>query len=272
MGYYGVSSDFVEKTRPYTLWRVLTESPAVVAKQYSIFVIRYFTEIGGSVLLVAGALLARRGEGRGWMMLALPAIALTFLLAAKFYTDRAILFQLIVWYVVLGRMLQGLFADRDLWLPRVTAAVLVAAVAVSSVVDVGRTWSRMAGLKARNSEVTALLRREGITNSRQVFTTHLSYYLADDPAGGAFYPHDTWLLYDEHYAGAFPHAYLTDVQSLTAFVERHRIRFLLLGPLTGELSSQVYQAQRSGDLGPEYRRIAAWNDVSLFEYSGRPGR
>jgi 4-amino-4-deoxy-L-arabinose transferase-like glycosyltransferase len=102
MGYYGVSSDFVEKTRPYTLVRVLTENPVAVIKQYAIFVIRYFTEIGGAMLLLAGAVLAKRREARGWALLALPAIALTFLLAAKFYTDRAILFQLVMWHVVVS--------------------------------------------------------------------------------------------------------------------------------------------------------------------------
>lgn len=268
MGYYGVSSDFVEKTRPYTLWRVLTENPRVVVQQYAVFVIRYFTEIGGGLLLLAGVVLARRGEERGWALLALPAIALTLLLAAKFYTDRAILFQLVVWYVIVGRALAHISARGEPWFTRGIAVVLALAIAGSSIVEAGRTWSRMNMLKVRNEEITTVLRANGLEDSRRVYTTHLSYYLADAPNGGPFHPHDTWLLYDEHYARAYPHSYLTDVASLADFVKRHRIRFLLLGPLTAELSPVVFAAQRTGNLGPDYRLVKSWGDLFLYEYGG----
>ena len=99
--------------------------------------------------------------------------------------------------------------------------------------ETGRRVSRLRALKRINDEVTLTLREHGIADSREVLATHLLYYLADDPRGGAFHPHDTWLLYDGHYARAFPHASFTDVPSLTSFVEREGIRFLLLGPLTG---------------------------------------
>ncbi|MCX6545569.1 MAG: glycosyltransferase family 39 protein [Acidobacteria bacterium] len=265
MGYYGVGSDFVEKTRSYTLVRVLTENPAAVIKQYSIFVIRYFTEIGGAMLLLAGAILAKRREARGWAVLALPAIALTFLLAAKFYTDRAILFQLVMWYVVVGRVLVQLAAPSESRYSKAIVVALALALSASSLVDAGRTWGRMTRLKVRNDEITAVLRSHRIERSRQVFTTHLSYYLADDPAGGAFYPHDTWLLYDENYAKAFPHSYLTDLASLDRFVQEHHVRFLLLGPLTAELSPTIDTAQRAGDLGPGYTLLRRWPDLVLFE-------
>ena len=273
LGYYGTSADFVEKTRPYTLWRVLSENPPAVAKQYAVFVSRYFSEIGGTALLLACAVLAQRRQGRIWTLLCLPAIALTLLVAAKFYTDRAILFQLVVWYVIVARALALLGSRREPFLSRTAAVVLALAIASASIVDGGRAWSRFARLRDRNTEITALLRNAGIDNPRQVFTTHLSYYLADDPGGGAFYPHDTWLLYDPHYARAFPHAYLTDLPSLTPLVERQGIRFLLLGPLTAELSDQIFQAQRAGALGPEYRLLRNWGDLGLFEYvAGRaPG-
>ena len=108
-----------------------------------------------------------------------------------------------------------------------------------------------------------------------MFSTHLSYYLADDPRGGAFHPHDTWLLYDSSYARAFPHGSFTDVPSLTAFVEREGIRFLLLGPLTGELAPTLLAAQRSGSLGADYELLGRWPDLYLFEYvpaRSLPGR
>ena len=266
MGYYGVSSDFVEKTRPYTLVSVLMKDPAHVFKQYVGFVIRYFTEIGGGLLLLAGAVLARRNELRGWSLLALPAMALTLLLAAKFYTDRAILFQLVVWYMVIGRTLAHLMAAGEAATTRLIAVTLALALSGSSIVQAGRTWSRFASLERRNVEITQILRANRIGSSREVFTTHLSYYLADDPGGGPFYPHDTWLLYDPAYARGFPHAYLSDLPSLNDFVKRHRIRFLLLGPLTGELSDTVYQAQRAGTLGPAYRLLKSWGDLWLYEY------
>jgi hypothetical protein len=268
MGYYGVSSDFVAKTQPYTLWRVLTEQPSVVAKQYAIFVIRYFTEIGGGMLLLAGAILARRGEQRAWAVLALPAIALTLLVAAKFYTDRAILFQLVVWYVVVGRALQHIAASRQGWLTTGIAVVLACAIGGSSVVEAGRTWSRMSRLEKQNGEITRALRDRGLIDSRRVFTTHLSFYLADAPGGGPFYPFDTWLLYDENYARIYPHSYFSDLSSLTGFVQAHDTRFLLLGPLTAELSPSVFARQKTGDLGPDYRLIKRWGDVLLFEYVG----
>ena len=271
MGYFGTSSDFVEKTRPYTLWRVLSENPSLVAKQYAVFVVRYFSEIGGTALLLSGAILAQRRQGRLWALLVLPAAALTLLLAAKFYTDRAILFQLVIWYVVVARALTQLGARGEPFLSRAAAAALVVSIAVASVVDGGRTWSRLARLRDRNSEVTAALRDAGLDDSRRVFTTHLSYYLADDPGGGAFYPHDTWLLYDRNYAREFPHAYLTDLRSLTSLVEQHDIRFLLLGPLTAELSEQVFHAQQSGNLGPGFRLVRTWGDLWLFEYAPERG-
>jgi len=268
MGYYGVSSDFVEKTRPYTLWWVLTENPAVVAKQYAIFLARYFAEIGGSVLLLGGAFLSTRRESRGWAVVALPAIALTGLLAAKFYTDRAILFQLAMWYVVVGRVLAHLSGPHESRWTRAMAFALAMGIAASSVLDAGRTWSRMARLRDRNSEISAALRGEGIDSSRRVFTTHLSYYLADDPGGGAFYPHDTWLLYDPAYAREFPHAYLTDVASLEEFAEQHRLRFLLLGPITAEVAPAVSEASRAGSLGRRFRLLRNWGDLALYEHVG----
>lgn len=272
MGYYGVGADFVAKTKPYTLWRILTEQPVVVAKQYSIFVSRYFTEIGGGMLLLAGAILAWRREQRGWAVLALPAIALTLLIAAKFYTDRAILFQLVVWYVIVGRALAHIYAPRQGWLTTGIALVLACAIGGSSVVEAGRTWSRMSRLKGQNEEITRLLRDRGLTDSRRVFTTHLSFYLADAPGGGPFHPFDTWLLYDENYARAYPHSYLTDLASLTGFVKAHAIRFVLLGPLTADLSPTLYAQQKTGDLGPDYRLIKSWGDLFLFEYVGSQER
>ena len=268
MGYYGVSSDFVEKTRPYTLWRVLTENPAAVAKQYTIFVARYFAEIGGSMLLLGGAFLSTRKESRGWVMVAVPAIALTGLLAAKFYTDRAILFQLAMWYLVVGRVLAHLLSSNESRWTRAMAFALAMGIAASSVLDAGRMWSRMARLRDLNSEITTVLRGAGIDSSRSVFTTHLSYYLADDPAGGAFYPHDTWLLYDPAYAREFPHAYLTDQASLEAFAGRHRLRFLLLGPLTADIAPAVFEAHRAGSLGPRFRLLRDWGDLALYEHVG----
>jgi hypothetical protein len=268
MGYYGVSSDFVEKTRPYTLWRILSESPAAVAKQYATFAARYFTEIGGSILLLGGAFLSTRGESRGWAVLALPAIALTGLLATKFYTDRAILFQLVMWYLVVGRVLAQLAGPAESRWTRVVAVALAVGIASSSVLDAGRTWSRMARLRDRNSEITMLLHRAGIDNSRRVFTTHLSYYLADDPGGGPFYPHDTWLLYDPSYARAYPHAYLTDVASLDAFAEQHHLRYFLSGPLTADAAPAVFEAQRAGSLGPRFRLLKNWGDLALYEHVG----
>jgi hypothetical protein len=267
MGYYGTSADFVEKTRPYTLWRVLSENPTVVARQYAVFVARYFSELGGTALLLAAAVLAQRRQGRMWTLLAFPAIALTMLLAAKFYTDRAIVFQLVIWYVVVARALALVGSSGEPFLSRAAAVTLAASIAFASVLDAGRTWSRFARLRDRNIEITAVLRGAGLDNSRRVFTTHLSYYLADDPGGGAFFPHDTWLLYDPHYARAFPHAYLTDVPSLASFAEKHDIRFLLLGPLTVELSDEVFRAQQSGDLGPRFRLLRTWGDLRLFEYA-----
>ena len=174
MGYCGVSSDFVEKTRPYTLVSVITKDPAHVFKQYVGFVIRYFTEIGGGLLLLAGAVLARRNELRGWSLLALPAMALTLLLAAKFYTDRAILFQLVVWYVVIGRTLAHLMAAGEAATTRLIAVTLALALSGSSIVQAGRTWSRFASLERRNVEITQILRANRIGSSREVFTTHLS--------------------------------------------------------------------------------------------------
>jgi hypothetical protein len=268
MGYYGVSSDFVEKTRPYTLWRILTENPPVVVRQYAIFVTRYFSEIGGVALLLGGAMLAKRHEGRAWLLLAVPAAGLTMGLAAKFYTDRAILFQLVLWYVVIGRVLAHLWHEgTGPWrIERAVAVVLALTIVFASVLEAGRVWSRMATLRDRNVQVTALLRAAGVQSSREVFSTHLSFYLADAPDGGPFYPHDTWLLWDQHYAAAFPHAYLSTRASLAAFVERHGIRFLLLGPLTADLSTDVYDAQRRGDLGPGFTLIKGWGDLFLFAY------
>jgi hypothetical protein len=127
----------------------------------------------------------------------------------------------------------------------------------------------MTRLKTRNDEITAVLRSRRIERSSQVFTTHLSYYLADDPAGGVFYPHDTWLLYDRNYATTFPHSYLTDLPSLDRFVEEHHVRFLLLGPLTAELSPTIAAAQKAGDLGPGYTLLKRWPDLALFERAQR---
>ena len=75
--------------------------------------------------------------------------------------------------------------------------------------------------------------------------------------------------------GSFRTASFTDIPSLTAFVEREDIRFLLLGPLTGELAPSVLAAQRSGSLGPDYELLGSWPDLYLFEYvpaRSRPGR
>jgi hypothetical protein len=79
------------------------------------------------------------------------------------------------------------------------------------------------------------------------------------------------LLYDPNYAREFPHAYLTDLRSLTSLVEQHGIRFLLLGPLTAELSEQVFHAQQSGNLGPGFRLVRTWGDLWLFEYARERG-
>lgn len=270
IGYYGTTSDFVQHTKDWTLWRIITTAPVAVAKQYSIHVARHFSEIGGTMVLMAGILLGMRGEGRPFLRLVLPMAGLVLLLAAKFYTDRAVLLPLTVAYLVTGRALAGVLTGATSRTAVAAAATAVAALVAVSILEDGRRLSRFGRMAAVNEEITAILRRHGVTDSRSVFTTHLSYYLADDPAGGAFHPHDTWLLYDPNYARAFPHSYFSDVPSLTRFVEREGIRFLLLGPLTGELAPEVLAAQRRGDLGPDYRLIGRWPDLVLFEY--RPAR
>jgi hypothetical protein len=65
---------------------------------------------------------------------------------------------------------------------------------------------------------------------------------------------------------------LTDVASLTGFVKAHAIRFVLLGPLTADLSPTLYTQQKTGDLGPDYRLIKGWGDLYLFEYVGSQNR
>ena len=101
-------------------------------------------------------------------------------------------------------------------------------------------------------------------------------YLADHPHGGAFHPHDTWLLYNSSYARGFPHASFTDISSLTAFVEREDIRFLLLRfTHPGSCAPSVLAAQHSGSLGSGYELLGSWPDLYLFEYvpaRSRPGR
>jgi hypothetical protein len=265
IGYYGTTADFVRHTEPWTLWTIVTTAPLAVAKQYLVHVDRHFTAIGGTVFGLAGLLLARRSEGRVVAWLALPLTALVLGLAMKFYTDRAILLPLVAWYLVVGRALAVASAEPSLARTAV-AGLLAGAIAFSSVLETGRRVSRLRGLKQTNDEVSRTLRDHGVADSREVLATHLSYYLADDPRGGAFHPHDTWLLYDPHYARAFPHASFTDVPSLTSFVEREGIRFLLLGPLTGELAPSVLTAQRSGSLGADYELLRRWPDLYLFEY------
>lgn len=268
IGYYGTTADFVEHTRRWTLSSIVLTDPAGVAKQYAIHVLRYFAEIGGTAFLLAAVWLARRGEGARLLMTAAPLALLVLGLAMKFYTDRAILLPLVVWYLVVGRALTAIWSERAVAFARLLAALIAVAVAAASCVEAGRRAGRVARLQAVNLAVTDVLRRHGVGDSREVFATHLSYYLADDPRGGAFHPHDTWLLYDEHYARAFPHSYFEDVASLTAFVRREGIRFLLLGPLTGELAPAVLDAQRSGSLGSDYRLIGRWPDLFLYEYVG----
>lgn len=273
IGYYGTTSDFVRHTEPWTLWTIVSTAPVAVAKQYLVHVDRHFTAIGGTVFGLAGLLLARRNEGRPVALVAAPLALLVLGLAMKFYTDRAILLPLFVWYLVVGRAM-AVAAEPSI--ARTSVVTLLAgAIAFSSVLETGRRVSRVRGLQQVNDAVTRTLRAHGVADSRQVFSTHLSYYLADDPRGGAFHPHDTWLLYDPSYARAFPHGSFTDIPSLTAFVEREGIRFLLLGPLTGELAPPVLAAQRSGSLGAGYDLLARWPDLYLFEYvpaRSRPGR
>lgn len=266
LGYYGTTADFVEHTRPWTLASIVLTDPAGVAKQYAIHVLRYFTEIGGTAFLLSALWLARRGEGRRLAMVAVPLGLLVLGLAMKFFTDRAILLPLAIWYLVVGRALSAAWGERGVALARPLAVLVALGIAGASLVEAGRRAGRISRLAAVNAAVTRELRSRGITDSREVFATHLSYYLADDPRGGAFHPHDTWLLYDPHYARAFPHSYFEDVASLTAFVEREGIRFLLLGPLTGELAPSVLEAQRSGTLGPGYRLLGRWPDLYLYEY------
>jgi Dolichyl-phosphate-mannose-protein mannosyltransferase len=274
LGYYGTTSDFVRHTEPWTFWTIVSTAPVAVAKQYLVHVDRYFTAIGGTVFGLAGLLLARRNEGRPVALLAGPLMLLVLGLAMKFYTDRAILLPLVAWYLVVGRALAAATAEASI--ARASAvALLAAAIAFSSVLESGRRASRIRNLKQVNDAVTRTLRAHDVADSRAVFSTHLSYYLADDPRGGAFHPHDTWLLYDPNYAREFPHASFTDIASLTAFVEREGIRFLLLGPLTGELAPPVLAAQRSGSLGADYELLGRWPDLYLFEYvpaRSRPGR
>jgi hypothetical protein len=275
LGYYGTTSDFVAHTRPWTLWTIVTTAPLAVFKQYLVHVDRHFTAIGGSVFVLAALMLARRSKGRPVALLAVPTALLVLGLALKFYTDRAILLPLIVWYLVVGRAIAQAMAVGGSWMQSGVAVMLALAISVSSVLEVGRRESRIRRLKQVNDAVTRTLREHGVADSREVFATHLSYYLADDPRGGPFHPHDTWLLYDEHYARSFPHSYFSDVESLTAFVQREGIRFLLLGPLTGELAPSVLEAQRSGSLGPDYRLLGRWPDLYLFEYvpsASRPDR
>jgi hypothetical protein len=186
----------------------------------------------------------------------------------KFFTDRAILLPLVVWYLVMGRVLGTAWAERKGWIAAALVTAVVAGIAGASLVEGGRRAGRISRLEAVNAAVTRTLRAHGVGSSREVFTTHLSYYLADDPRGGPFHPHDTWLLYDEQYAKEFPHSYFSDIASLTAFVEREGIRFLLLGPLTGEIAPDVLDAQRSGSLGAGYRLLGQWPDLYLYEYVG----
>ena len=275
LGYYGPTADFVRHTEPWTLWTIITTSPVAVARQYLLHVDRYFAELGGTAFVVAALLLARHGEGRKVALVAIPLALLTLALAMKFFTDRAILLPLVAWYLVVGRAL-GHAVSAGWRRPQAAlVAVLVLALAGSAMLEGGRRGGRIRKLKLVNDEVTRTLRGHGVVDSREVFATHLSYYLADDPKGGAFHPHDTWLLYDQHYARQFPHSYFSDVSSLTAFVEREGIRFLLLGPLTGELAPAVLTAQRSGSLGPDYTLLGQWPDLYLFEYGparSRSGR
>ena len=274
IGYYGTTSDFVQYTEPWTLWTIVSTAPVAVAKQYLVHVDRHFTAIGGTVFGLAGLLLARRNEGRPVVLVGAPLALLVLGLAMKFYTDRAILLPLVVWYLVVGRAFAVAAAEPSA-ARAVAVTLLSGAIAFSSVLETGRRVSRVRGLQQVNDAVTRTLRARGVADSREVFSTHLSYYLADDPHGGAFHPHDTWLLYDSSYARAFPHASFTDIPSLTAFVEREDIRFLLLGPLTGELAPSVLAAQRSGSLGPDYELLGRWPDLYLFEYvpaRSRPGR
>jgi hypothetical protein len=266
LGYYGTTSDFVRHTEPWTLWTIVSTSPLVVARQYLLHVDRYFVELGGTAFVIAGLLLARQGEGRKVALVGIPLALLTLALAMKFFTDRAILLPLVVWYLIVGRALGHVAAAGWRRPQGVVVATLVLALAGSSVLEDGRRGGRNLRLKRVNDEVTRTLREHGVASSREVFATHLSYYLADDPKGGPFHPHDTWLLYDPNYARQFPHSYFTDVASLTAFVERQGIRFLLLGPLTGELAPAVLTAQRSGSLGPDYELLGQWPDLYLFEY------
>lgn len=270
IGYYGTTADFVVHTRPWTLTTIILGDPVGVARQYLVHVDRYVTEIGGTAFALACLWLARRREGRRIALLAVPVALLVAALALKFFTDRAILLPLVVWYLVVGRALASVRVDSGSRLLQGVALLVAVAIAGSSALEAGRRASRIRRLQAVNESVTQLLRSRGIEDSREVFTTHLSYYLADDPRGGAFHPHDTWLLYDEHYARAFPHSYFSDVASLTAFVEREGIRFLLLGPLTGELAPAVLQAQRSGEMGPAYVRLGQWPDLYLYEYVRTP--
>ena len=275
IGYYGTTSDFVRHTEPWTLWTIVSTAPMTVARQYLLHLDRYFIELGGTAFVVAALLLARQGEGRRVALLGIPLSLLTLALAMKFFTDRAILLPLVVWYLVVGRALGHAMASGWSGPQGVAVAVLVVALAGSSALEDGRRGGRIRRLKQVNEQVTQTLRAHGVGDSREVFTTHLSYYLADDPKGGAFHPHDTWLLYDPTYARQFPHSYFTDVASLTSFVEREQIRFLLLGPLTGELAPAVLSAQRSGSLGPDYALLGQWPDLYLFEYvaaRSRPGR
>ncbi len=274
IGYYGTTSDFVRHTEPWTLWTIVSTAPIAVAKQYLVHVDRYFTAVGGTVFGLAALLLARRSEGRAVALVAAPLVLLILGLAMKFYTDRAILLPLVVWYLVVGRAMAVAVAEASI--ARISVVTLLAgAIAFSSVLETGRRLSRIRSLQQVNDAVTRTLRAHGVGDSREVFSTHLSYYLADDPRGGAFHPHDTWLLYDSSYARAFPHGSFTDVPSLTAFVEREGIRFLLLGPLTGELAPTLLAAQRSGSLGADYELLGRWPDLYLFEYvpaRSLPGR
>lgn len=270
IGYYGTTSDFVQHTKDWTLWRILTTSPGDVARQYALHVARHFTAVGGSLVLLAGIVLTRRQEGRGFVVLAAPMAGLLLLLSAKFYTDRAVLLPLVVAYLVLARALAWALAERRSKVGQGAAALLVVGLVLMAALEDGRRLSRFRRLAATNAEISSILREHGVRDSRTVFTTHLSYHLADDPAGGAFHPHDTWLLYDPNYARAFPHSYFTDVASLTAFVEREGIGFLLLGPLTGELAPDVLAAQRTGDLGRDYTLIGRWPDLFLFAYRPAP--
>ena len=268
LGYYGPTSDFVEHTRPWTLASIITTNPPAVAKQYAIHVLRYFVELGGLAFAFAGLWLVRRGEGRRFLVLTAPLVLLVLGLSMKFFTDRAILLPLVVWYLVIGRVLASAWTERESWVQPVLVLAVAAGIVGASLVEGGRRAGRLRRLEAVNTAVTRTLRERGLSDSREVFSTHLSYYLAGDPRGGAFHPHDTWLLYDEQYAREFPHSYFSDVASLTAFVEREGIRFLLLGPLTGELAPSVLEAQRSGSLGTDYTLLGRWPDLYLYEYVG----